>query len=362
MDTLRVGRNAPCPCGSGKKHKVCCLRRHTADQVFRPPATVQPQPVFSDGASTRPKPQPRLASSNGDDRPIKRIPVHYTYPEPFGHAECVYCFPVDRLIILVNGSVVLAEWLQPGMQFRMEDGQFGNVTAVEPSKVWEPPSRVPDQYGRYARRVLGTIKHKGFVLIDITFGGQTVSGTPDHRWYSASRKAWVPAQTLRPGELLLNGQGSVVAVESVSEPRYGFMELYNLEVEELHTYFVGSSEHGSALVHNGEGNYIQQPATPAARPSPPASTPVGSSRAPFNTAGPNAPTTINGRPYAGHAIDQMQARGIPPSVVENTIQHGGPGRPQLPTRGTTSFYDPVNNVTVITDTATGRVVTTFNGR
>ena len=27
--------------------------------------------------------------ANGDERPIKRIPVHYNYPEPFGNAECV---------------------------------------------------------------------------------------------------------------------------------------------------------------------------------------------------------------------------------------------------------------------------------
>ena len=26
-DKGRVGRNVPCPCGSGKKFKVCCLRR-----------------------------------------------------------------------------------------------------------------------------------------------------------------------------------------------------------------------------------------------------------------------------------------------------------------------------------------------
>ena len=25
----RVGRNDPCPCGSGKKYKKCCLRRAT---------------------------------------------------------------------------------------------------------------------------------------------------------------------------------------------------------------------------------------------------------------------------------------------------------------------------------------------
>ena len=27
MVTLDVGRNAPCPCGSGKKFKKCCLDR-----------------------------------------------------------------------------------------------------------------------------------------------------------------------------------------------------------------------------------------------------------------------------------------------------------------------------------------------
>lgn len=24
--TAKIGRNEPCPCGSGKKHKKCCLR------------------------------------------------------------------------------------------------------------------------------------------------------------------------------------------------------------------------------------------------------------------------------------------------------------------------------------------------
>ena len=27
IDTKQVGRNDPCPCGSGKKHKNCCLRK-----------------------------------------------------------------------------------------------------------------------------------------------------------------------------------------------------------------------------------------------------------------------------------------------------------------------------------------------
>jgi uncharacterized protein YecA (UPF0149 family) len=25
----KIGRNAPCPCGSGKKYKKCCLKKHS---------------------------------------------------------------------------------------------------------------------------------------------------------------------------------------------------------------------------------------------------------------------------------------------------------------------------------------------
>jgi hypothetical protein len=38
--------------------------------------------------------------------------------------------------------------------------------------------------------------------------------------------------------------------------------------------------------------------------------------------GTNQPEVINGREFAGHALDEMQAEGIPSSAVENTIQHG----------------------------------------
>jgi len=72
----------------------------------------------------------------------------------------------------------------------------------------------------------------------------------------------------------------------------------------------------------------------------------------------NQATTISGRQYTGHAIDQMQNRGFMPSVVENTIKQGT----TFPTRaGTTGFYDSVNNVRVIIDSASGRVVTVIPG-
>lgn len=260
MLAQRVGRNDPCPCRSGRKYKVCCARQQASADVFLAPPVLPPRRVGGDGAKTRPAPVPHPTASAGDA--IRRIPVHYTYAEPFGTAECVYCFPVDQLVILANGNVTRAEWLQAGYQFRMEDGGLGTVTAVEPPKVWPAPSRVPDRDGNYRRRVLGTIKHKGFAVLDVTFGGQTITGTPDHRWYSVSRRAWVPAQALRRGELLLPTQGTPVPVESVSEVRQGVVELYNVEVEELHTFFVGCGGQGSALVHNGDGNYMVKPAGP----------------------------------------------------------------------------------------------------
>ena len=31
---MRTGRNEPCPCGSGKKYKACCLGHHQAADTF----------------------------------------------------------------------------------------------------------------------------------------------------------------------------------------------------------------------------------------------------------------------------------------------------------------------------------------
>jgi hypothetical protein len=56
----------------------------------------------------------------------------------------------------------------------------------------------------------------------------------------------------------------------------------------------------------------------------------------------------------------MQERGLLPSVVEDAIAHGieSPGK----VSGTTAYYSPSNNVSIVTDTASGRVVTTYPGQ
>jgi hypothetical protein len=71
----------------------------------------------------------------------------------------------------------------------------------------------------------------------------------------------------------------------------------------------------------------------------------------------NAPGKVGGREYSGHAFDRMQERGYTPSTVENAIEHGRATPGASP--GTIEYFDPVNNFNVITDAATGRVITVY---
>ncbi len=41
----KIGRNAPCPCGSGKKYKKCCLKKDE-EEALRTSRLLQPDPVF----------------------------------------------------------------------------------------------------------------------------------------------------------------------------------------------------------------------------------------------------------------------------------------------------------------------------
>ena len=100
------------------------------------------------------------------------------------------------------------------------------------------------------------------------------------------------------------------------------------------------------------------------RTTPPASAPSGRKRfqldnPPYQPAR-NSPSVINGRSYSGHALDQMQNRGITPSMVERARENGIPSPGKMPK--TEQYYDPVNNLSVIINTDTENVVTTRFGR
>jgi RHS repeat-associated protein len=90
------------------------------------------------------------------------------------------------------------------------------------------------------------------------------------------------------------------------------------------------------------------------------STPIGRSGNPMDVSpGTNLADTINGIDYSGHALDQMQGRGIMPSVVENALQNGTKLPGNMP--GTSVVYDSVNNVSVVINNTTGKVITVIPG-
>ncbi len=48
----KIGRNAPCPCGSGKKYKKCCMKQHEATRSESAPAPAGPAPVAAPSGFT----------------------------------------------------------------------------------------------------------------------------------------------------------------------------------------------------------------------------------------------------------------------------------------------------------------------
>ena len=216
------------------------------------------------------RPRPRAARSDPPQlQSITRIGIGYTFDELFGRAEVGYSFPLGQLVILENGFVLPVERLEPGMRMRLEDGQVATIIKIDEPKVWEPPSRTPTADGRYARRVVGTIKRTGFAVFDLMAGGQVITTTLGHPFWSVERQAWVAAGELRTGERLRPGDGSTVRIDGKSPLRRELIELYNMEVEEFHTCFVGGGSRGGVLVHNGLGGDcgIPKPTTPGQGPS-----------------------------------------------------------------------------------------------
>ena len=59
-----AGRNDPCPCGSGKKYKKCCLGKIEVTKTSSEAQPVEPGPaVRAVAAETRPVPLPRSPDS-----------------------------------------------------------------------------------------------------------------------------------------------------------------------------------------------------------------------------------------------------------------------------------------------------------
>jgi len=76
------------------------------------------------------------------------------------------------------------------------------------------------------------------------------------------------------------------------------------------------------------------------------------------TPGTNGDLQTGGRTFSGHAVDEMQSDGIPPSVAVDAIENGFA---TLSRNDRTIFYSPENDVSVVVESS-GRVVTVSYGK
>jgi hypothetical protein len=108
----------------------------------------------------------------------------------------------------------------------------------------------PQTHTTEARVVTGLWVH-GDALVDLELaGGQRVTTTEDHPYWSTTRHEWQEAQQLRPGDRLLTPTGSakraVVGIDWATSHRG---PAYNLTVADTHTYYVLAGD-TPVLVHN----------------------------------------------------------------------------------------------------------------
>ena len=88
------------------------------------------------------------------------------------------------------------------------------------------------------------------------------------------------------------------------------------------------------------------------------STPTGHRGSPMDVKkGTNEPQTIGGREFTGHALDQMQGRGVPPTAVEDAITNGTATPDKDYPDSRTEHISQDGRVVVITDIESGRVIT-----
>jgi RHS repeat-associated protein len=93
--------------------------------------------------------------------------------------------------------------------------------------------------------VTATHAHEDPITVNVTMGGELLETTPEHPFYTADNE-WVAAGDLEVGDDLRRADGSygeVQAIEFIHQPQV----MYNLTVDEAHTFFVGD---GQWLVHN----------------------------------------------------------------------------------------------------------------
>ena len=136
-----------------------------------------------------------------------------------------YCFVAGTLVTTEDGQKPIEE-IQIGDKVLSENPETGEIAykTVEETYINETDE-----------------------LIHVHVNGETISATPNHPFY-VDKLGWTLAKNLRAGDVLVLSNGEYVVIEWIQhEILESPIKVYNFEVEDFHTYFVGES---SVLVHN----------------------------------------------------------------------------------------------------------------
>jgi hypothetical protein len=284
-----------CQCGSGKVYRRCCYPRTFPDptkpnfglephldqaatrRAFRRLASLPPQqnvtistvdvgrtrldcapipPLGETLPGTLGPPTARQIEGKYDliresnPNGVTEVLVTYTYPEEYGVAEARMVFDADEHFTLADGQVISVSELKCGMQLRMNEGGVGTITADPEFRTEHPVPPLPSDDGLWSSRVVGQVKHTTYEIIHFRWAGQEVRVTPGHVVWSEDRQWWIRAQELQPGELVRVAGNFVAPVEGPGRVKTGPVEVYGVEVEYFHNYFVGTGP-DAMLVHNG---------------------------------------------------------------------------------------------------------------
>ncbi|MEN8180827.1 MAG: SEC-C metal-binding domain-containing protein [Pseudomonadota bacterium] len=84
--SLKIGRNSPCPCGSGKKYKKCCMQHiEESPKGSEPWMDEEGMHILGKGASPSPEEQERM--TNEYQKKIKKSPMWEMMVREYGEEK-----------------------------------------------------------------------------------------------------------------------------------------------------------------------------------------------------------------------------------------------------------------------------------
>ena len=146
------------------------------------------------------------------------------------------CFVEGTLVLTDNGQKPIED-IRPGDHVYASDPETGESGYKE---------------------VVQTFENETEELVHIFADSDEIVSTPRHPFY-VPQNGWTSAVDLRAGDMLVLSNGEYVIVEQVQhEILETPVKVYNFEVQDFHTYYVGKN---SVLVHNmcDEEKYVPNP-------------------------------------------------------------------------------------------------------